>query len=490
MRTSIIDIHCHPTLKSFGKSFSLDTPGEQSPRKGDENSLWYYRRPTHWNKFVQRLAGLTRFSQSNLTACAYGNVHILFASLYSIERDFVNLTIGHGPLADFAANLVSCLGRKRIDFLQANTDYFADMEMEYRFMEQMHDHVISLPEGKHRYHLVKNFNELQNDLQQDDDDDITTIYVIMTIEGMHNLNTGTGLPVNEANVLSNLRRMKGWGYAPFFVTFAHHFYNELCGHAESLSDFLQDLLTRQERGMNTGFTNLGWRVLDELLSTENGRRVHIDIKHMSALAREQYYQHLATSYASEYAEKKIPIIISHGACNGFQNRHDHSYTPGLEETAARMYAADINFYDDEIVLVAKSGGIIGLQLDERRISSKRYKRSLRLELASANQRKHSNSKMLWNNIQHIVQLLDKQNLFAWDCIAIGSDFDGVIDPINMFWTEEDMDDLTQFIERHAYDFLNEYGSKFQNPANNITAAEAIDRVFYANAYEFMRKYFK
>lgn len=42
---------------------------------------------------------------------------------------------------------------------------------------------------------------------------------------MHNLNIGRGLPVYKAKVL-NLRQMKGWGYAPFFVTLVDHVYNE------------------------------------------------------------------------------------------------------------------------------------------------------------------------------------------------------------------------------------------------------------------------
>lgn len=126
---------------------------------------------------------------------------------------------------------------------------------------------------------------------------------------------------------------------------------------------------------------------------------------------------------------------------------DHpEYTPGLEGTASRMYAGDINFYDNEIVELAKSGGIFGLQLDERRIGSKQYIGQVHINSGSKTKRMHSNSKLVWNNIQHIVQLLDQHDVFAWDSIAIGSDNDGIIDPINLFWTSEEMDDLVQYIE--------------------------------------------
>ena len=155
-----------------------------------------------------------------------------------------------------------------------------------------------------------------------------------------------------------------------------------------------------------------------------------------------------------------------------------------------MYDGDINFYDEEIIEMAKSGGILGLQLDERRIASKRYKKSLRLEFASASKRMHSNSKMVWNNIQHILQLLDKNDMYAWDCIAIGSDFDGVIDPINMFWSAEQMDDLVQYIERHAFNFFNDPETKLKNSFNKIEPSEVVDRIFHYNAFEFFRKHFK
>jgi microsomal dipeptidase-like Zn-dependent dipeptidase len=98
--------------------------------------------------------------------------------------------------------------------------------------------------------------------------------------------------------------------------------------------------------------------------------------------------------------------------------------------------------------------------------------------------------MVWNNIQHIAQLLDSNDLFAWDCITIGSDFDGVIDPINMFWSQEDMDDLVQYIERHAFNFFNDPETVFKNSFNKIEPLEVIDRIFHFNAFEFFRKYFK
>jgi hypothetical protein len=65
--------------------------------------------------------------------------------------------------------------------------------------------------------------------------------------------------------------------APWFVTFSHHFYNELCGHARSLRSIIGKI-TDQEDRINSDFTPLGLEVLDILLDKSDGRRILIDIK--------------------------------------------------------------------------------------------------------------------------------------------------------------------------------------------------------------------
>lgn len=484
-----IDLHCHPSIKPYGKSFNR-TAGENSKDKSRRNSIWYYDPPQGLDKIVQKFTKLTKFSQSNFSALAYGQVRIICASLYSIERGLVSLNhVGSGPAADIIANLVSGIGRKRIDFLQNNTDYFDDVTREYAYYKQLDDTVINFRgESPRKYVLVKNYAHLQELMNTNEPNTgIETIYVIITLEGAHNLHSTR--PAQLASVLQNIDQLKSWDHKPFFITFAHHFYNDFCGHAESLADWIQDWFTNQEPFMNTGINPMGWSVMEKLMDDTDGGRIHIDIKHMSPLSRKQYIDFLKNECTEEYELKKLPLIVSHGACNGLASMDHPVYTPGLEGTASRMYAGDINFYDNEIVELAKSGGIFGLQLDERRIGSKQYIGQVHINSGSKTKRMHSNSKLVWNNIQHIVQLLDQHDLYAWDSIAIGSDNDGIIDPINLFWTSEEMDDLVQYIERHAHNFLSDPASEIKNDYNRISAAEAVQRIFHSNSMEFFRKYF-
>jgi len=101
---------------------------------------------------------------------------------------------------------------------------------------------------------------------------------------------------------------------------------------------------------------------------------------------------------------------------------------------------------------------------------------------------HYRAALLWNQVQHIAELLDKNDLFSWDCMAIGSDFDGLIDPLNAFWTEEEMPFLADFLERHAYNYMEDRG-KLLKTFNQITPHEIVTRIFSDNALRFMKQHF-
>jgi microsomal dipeptidase-like Zn-dependent dipeptidase len=234
--------------------------------------------------------------------------------------------------------------------------------------------------------------------------------------------------------------------------------------------------------MNEGFTELGWMVLRKLLDNANGHRVLIDLKHMSVKAREEYYQFLE----QEHADEVIPLIVSHGAVNGFRSHRelveDDLFNYG------KFQSNDINFYDDEILRVARSGGIFGIQFDERRVSSKF---ELKKTGPFLNRRKmlFHKSKLIWNQIEHIAEVLNRHGEFAWGIQSIGSDYDGMINPLNGFWTAEDMPLFDSYLEKHAFNFLCSEQSKNLKEYNKIKASDIVDRFMKENAYEFLKKNF-
>jgi microsomal dipeptidase-like Zn-dependent dipeptidase len=371
------------------------------------------------------------------------------------------------------------VGRARVNHVQSNNNYFEDVEREYKFFEYLNECPIKTTSGTYQYALVKSYRDIQSRLDTGSASD-NIIFIVMTIEGMHVLNDNVNGPVNEASFLANLRKIKSWRCPPFFVTFAHHFYNHLCGHAKSLTGIVGKETDQSEK-IDTGFTDLGILVLNEVLSDQNGRRILIDIKHMSAQSRKEYFYILETAYAGQ----DIPVIVSHGAASGLRSMDERVVDhPSIGN---KLLQEDINFYDNEIVAVAKSNGIFGLQLDERRIANAQTLRSVKHSIFM-NKIRHYRAELLWDQIQYIAELLDHNDLPAWDCIALGTDFEGIINPINGYLTAESIVHLESFVERYAFNYMNADGKKLKS-YNQLPASDIINKIFQLNGMDFIKRYF-
>jgi len=476
-----IDFHCHPSLKPFGKSFNYSPAGVHISHRNSKRSIWHYDPPSIFDKLLNYTTGLTKFTQSNFTSLVRGGVGIVCVSLYPLEKWFVRNKMNNELLLDLASNFALGIGAKRIDYIQGITDYFKDLEDQYDFYKQLDGKIVKLPEGKFRYKLVRNYSEIEAIKKENASGGKThTICVVLSIEGLHVLNTGLRQPFNEIEVLANLEKIKNWEFRPFFVTIAHHFWNQLCGHSESLTGIILKFADQSE-GLGSGFTILGRKVLERLLDNTNDKRIIPDIKHMSVLARKEYYQMLDSG---KPIFRDIPVIASHAACNGLKSFDDpHAALPG---TANKLNPANINLFDEELIRIAKSKGIIGLQLDERRIVNKKTLKNTKHSL-KRNKIMHYRSELLWNQIQHIAEVLDMEGLFAWDCMVIGSDFDGIIDSLNGFWTAEELPYLADFLERHAYNYMLSHNLK--NSKNILKADEIIARIMSVNGRNFFMSYF-
>tara|TARA_R110002073_G_scaffold72537_1_gene177262 strand:+ start:247211 stop:248614 length:1404 start_codon:yes stop_codon:yes gene_type:complete len=464
-------------MKPYGKSYNYSTIGQNSAHRSASNSIWKYNPPSLIDKLLNYIIHLTKFSQANFTSLAKGGVSVVCVSLYPIEKWFFNNQINNEFIKDIASNFATGVGKKRVDAVQATQNYFQDLELEYDYYEQLNGRIKQLPEGKLRYKLVENYQEIETIRNTDEATGISTICVVLSIEGLHVLNQSIDQPPKEAQFLVNLQKIKNWKTPPFFVGIAHHFWNHLCGHAESFTQLVKTKVD-QSQGLNTGFTALGYKVVAALLDRTHGKRIFIDLKHMSVASRTDFY----TLIDSTPAYKDIPMIISHGAANGclsFTNKEQLG-----SKVARKLNAVDINFYDDELVRLAKSHGIIGLQLDERRIANKKTLKNTK-HATKRHKIMHYRAELLWNQVQHILEVLDAQQLFAWDCMSIGSDFDGIIDPLNSFWTAEELPFLADFLERHAFNYLKD--AQFNLPENNISADEIIERIFSLNGLGFLKK---
>jgi microsomal dipeptidase-like Zn-dependent dipeptidase len=479
MQPPFVDFHCHPALKPYGHCF-LGRKGrnDNSTDRYSLNSIWHYEPPRLIDRGLQAWAGICKFSQADCSTLSYGNSRIVCASLYPVERGFFKNSLGENCVNDYVNAFVASVGRERVESIRGITNYFEDMCGEYEFYKQLDGKPMEIEGETAMYRLVRNWAEIDKWSRQEDGD--KTIFFIMTIEGLHALNRNMDAPPDRDSFLENVRAIKAWDHPPFFVTLAHHFNNHVCGHAKSLFE-LVGKVSDQSEGVLTGFTDLGRDVLREVLSRENGRRMLVDIKHMSPQARKEYF----TILKAEYAGEQIPVIASHAAANGLRSMDEPvSDNPALAE---KLLAEGINFYDDEILMIARTGGIFGLQLDERRAASKAALKSIKHSIF-LNQVRHYRAGLLWYGIQYVAELLDKHDLPAWDCMALGTDFDATIDPLNGFLTAEHLPHLQSYLERHAYNYMSTDGKKLK-PQNQITSNAIVHKIFTENGMRFLQKWF-
>ena len=477
-----IDLHCHPAIKPYGHSL----PGKvNSHQIKNKSSVWHSCTPTTLTKWINRLTGLTKFRQSDFHTLCNGRTTLISASLYPLEKGFLVSRFGTGKLIDLFAQLVVGVARRRVNQVQGFTDYFEDLENEMAFYRQMSGKIVQINGRYERYVLARSINDILVHRQTARRDRIDTVSVVMSIEGGHVFNSGLDPKKDMADpkeVLKNVEAVKNWRYAPLFISLAHHFYNELCGHAPSLNPIVS-FFTSQKRGMNTGFTPLGKEVVRRMFDRKTGRRMLIDIKHMSLASRIEYYQMLEEEYASD----DLPVFVSHGAVNGWYAPDARSTF--LDSAKGKFMQNEINFFDSELLRIARSGGIFGIQMDERRVGSKK---ALRKAKRGRNRKEklYNRAGLLWNQIQHIAEVLDQHGLDAWNIQAIGSDYDGIIDPINGFWTHAEMPLVADYLLKHAQAYMAGPGQRLQERKNRIVPPkEIIRRIAYGNAWRFLERYF-
>ncbi len=462
------DLHCHPNLKTFGHSFSRQR--EKTPIKSD---LWYANPPTWISKAFNALTGMTKFSQADFATMSKAKIRVAFVSLYPFEKGFFINGFLNGPVSARFANMITSVGYKRIRYLQQHCNYFQDLENEYTFLlnsrkEQEIDGRVQ------KWDFAATWLETERILASEN-----TIAVISTIEGAHVFNAGLkpyGHVTDDDEVLNNIKRIKKWEYPPLFITLAHNFNNDLCGHARSL-DRLGPLVNQFEN-LNSGFSELGYKVVRALLNKDD-KAIFIDIKHMSLTSRLAYFSLVEKEY-----DNKIPIIVSHGAVTGTSLSGEQNGT--LDSSL--FSGDDINFFDEEIVGITRTEGLFALQMDANRLANRSIIKKSIFDLDSREALSHS-ALIIWRQIQHIAEVLDKEKLYAWNTVCIGSDFDGTINPLNGVWTAEYLPLLAQALLSEAQLFCGKNNSLKLEQNKRIKPEEIVEKFIYGNTIDFLKKYY-
>ena len=479
------------------------------------------------------------YSQSDLTRLVQGNVKLTFNALYPIEKGFFrNFGIDDGgkldlhPVRAFIRKLqplrIIAQARGYMDIpvkmaaylSSGNYKYWPSLNEEYGFIAEksgikMRSTLYKpsglglfesfqrikinkrIKKGKEQavegtYFIPKKSTEVSESLSKDQ------ITMVLTIEGGHALGIDQG---GVGDWLANIDFIKNkWAHPVFFITFAHHFYNKLCGHAHSIPPLGRNVFN-QNHGMKLGFSEEGLKVIRKLLSLDQHNqliasekyRILIDVKHMNAGSRSEFYEKIVRPCIG--TPSQFPVVASHVAYSGRKELIDHSNNYDYE-TKDYFYpqgeynnAWNINMCDEDVVMIIKTEGLIGISMDQRILGVPSDKKEE--ERADNN-----NVKAIAYTIYQIVEAAHKsqeltagQKENAWCRVALGSDFEGLINPIDDYATVVSYKDLKDHLIKFFETEYLQQGKQLYGLNSLAEIQDAVQMICYQNAADFVVKHY-
>ena len=534
----IIDIHCHPSMKPYNNSGYRD-----------DGNIWTGLKAIR--QYFDSIPGLIRSqiqetardSQAHLNEFIKGNIISAFIVIHPVERGwFARNTRKEHRIVKWL--LKRLLSEQKLQYLGASLtgsplkkiegifrrinnnegiDYYTKESFnEYKFLkDNQHLHG---PWG-FSYEIVNNYDAYKSVIAKG-----KVIPVILTIEGGHALtHVSSGdyfsmeyeqLPDTFKSKLkndlkTNIGRLKGngkenvfdSGHTPFFVTLSHMYNNFLAGHAKTYGRYVEDLLD-QVPALDEGITEAGWLAIDKLLSKENGQRILIDVKHLSTAARLQYYDFIKNKREEEH--DPVPIIASHAAMNGFEHNDLNREDTHKLESDAWFSRWSINLTNDDIKTIHESDGLIGVVIHEGRMPGKKAKKlfcKLKKHIRKGGkdthiyqeQLKNAYLKLILGNLFQVAVTINSRK--AWEHICIGSDYDGIMDPFDIYKTssafQDMMTDIQNYLMNPGFDLIvYRYDVESVLRASEIpdyyfgySPLEIVEHIAHKNAENFLSRYF-
>jgi len=523
-----IDIHCHPSGKPYmsGRSNPQHTPFENY---NNEISSWLLSR---LKKQIENISEVKLGTQSNFDNLHQGKVRLIIASLTPMEKaflvsnlqadSFVNdnlkalVTETKTPWEDTikskVVNALTGFNADDIDFAKKSMlNYFQEaLVPEYNYLTQFHN---KQSKGEtYTVKFVKNYQQIVSAI----DEDSTSICVVLSIEGAHTLasqvpnmaflrrdqgQSHRNDPPNFITLIeyvNNIEAMKQWEFVPLFISINHHFWNGLGGHAKSLMKLIGTIVSQAE-GLNEGLKELGKEVIKLLLKKSNGPRILIDIKHMSPQCRKDFYAFIKTEYWNK--QDTFPLVCSHtgvlSKCRTLDALILQDDDAELHDISNYLHENSINLCAEDIRIIAESKGLIGIQLDEKRIAGNTIIGIIKKnKQPGSDELRRQYVKVLFANLFEVVRTVNTQQ--GWDILCIGSDYDGLINHLDFYPTTAEMPDLRKDMLEFLSDpeEISQPGFNYSVPLPEIkrlmfglTAAAIIDKIFAGNTMAFLKDNF-
>ena len=509
------DLHLHPTLKSL---FS-DAPAKLSPwQKIDTRKIPPLLRCCSEFEYILQ-------TQSALSQLIYNECKIVCVALYSPERAMLDndLLLGNadGPLGVY-------LNSEKIKKIINSTLEPYDLLKNDDLQTLLHPEMFGVTDRK----VVPLWKE--SDYKGDD----KTLYVVFSVEGCHSLSSALN-KFDVSEIIENLDDLRKT--VPLVsLNITHLEQSALCNHAFGIQYISGDAF----KPTGNGIAPDGVTILKHCY--ENN--IMVDIKHMSLGSRKQLY---ALRNTPEFKNINQPVICTHAGFTGisFNDIPDYILTsrnfpakkfafvsqgkPVLYGAAPRpsFNASSINLYNDDIMQVLNSGGIIGLSLDKRILGFheatgeilEREVYATEVEYISLQETEHfftkqitgeafvnedciewaevidgqgpvafGNPKITDYHLQHFMAhilhfyVVVQTNAYdidkAFTQICIGSDYDGIINPV---WICDTVDELIYFKNSFEKEFVRFAKDCGVGLPQNFDINKFADQLFFENGKNFI-----
>jgi microsomal dipeptidase-like Zn-dependent dipeptidase len=509
MLNANFDFHIHPSFKTF--LGALNEP--------DRKDCW-----KNVAFGTNSCIGILN-SQSSLTQMKQGNIRLAVANVLSLER----------PLAkNFLLQVFDSLSNQLDgEIFRKVRNQNATPEDSLSYFDLMMAELIHLVNAQTtnpnlKVKIIKSMTEFV--------DDDETINLILAAEGGHNFYGELDKGEQEDNPNAILKHLgnfkkKDEPFRMFYITLVHLYTSHLGNHA-----FAIKLITGREfKPAGKGLTNLGKIFIREALRTsETEHRILIDIKHMSLQSRLDFYKIRKEEFPD------VPIIASHIGVTGTSFRRnairfvDSTMSVTLNEVyfnfdlckgLANTYFNpwSINMYLEDIEEIVASGGLMGVSLDKRilgceavvaneflsadeTILLRNKQRVTNIDVLKDLQaiqaidfsmagRSTNELHYLANNILYIVRvgqevMINKDGVETkvgddvWKQLCIGSDFDGLIEPIKGFKDSSKTSTLRGTL-KNALIELSHLSVVPINVPENVE-----DLIMFENAFAFMNRHYQ
>ena len=467
------DFHIHPVLKS---QFSENGVGTEqfSPweKLRKEDIPFLLKWCTEFSYILE--------SQANLAQLVVNDCNLICAVLYIAEGGMINNSL---VKAAAKTKLKRYLQEERIRKILEGNPYRILVE------EDLPNLLNPLQFGVADRHVKMITNETSYDPA-----DSNTIHVVFSLEGCHSL-CNRLYNYDTATILANLddlrSRVKLLSLNP-----THMECSPVCNQAFAMP-YLQGKDGEIFKPVGDGISTDGLTIIQHCYDHE----VLVDVKHMSLGSRLQLYR-LRTQ--GQFGATTPPLICTHAGFTGISYTAIPAYVQVVDTVPGKGYfelvygkpvlygdsarpsfnPSSINLYDEDIRAILASGGMIGLSLDKRILGYSNFEEHPQTDFPTEHEyvsvreagwfipeqggpvigaALEDGRCITWDEIEeggittpnaafqhlchfmahllHLISVAGDDAAAALKQVCIGSDFDGIINPV---WCCETTDELYHF----------------------------------------------